>query len=58
MLGAHATVVRARELQLLVQCVLHHLLGAELQNVCGVMVNEGNGVVQAHGKGFRGLGVR
>ena len=53
MFGAHAAVVFTGELQVLVHLVLHHMFGTELQNFCRLMIDKGNGVIQAHGKDFR-----
>jgi hypothetical protein len=51
--GAHAAVVSAGELQVLVHLVLHHLFGGELQNFCRLVIDEGNRVIQAYGKDLR-----
>ena len=50
MFGAHTTAMLTRELQVLVHLALHHLFGRELQNHRRLMVDDSDGVKQAHGQ--------
>ncbi len=49
-LGAHVAAVLARELQVLVYLALHHRFGAELQQLCRLMIDERDGVKAADGR--------
>jgi len=51
--SAYRAAVRARKCFLFVDFMLNHLFGIELHYLCRVVINEGDGVKEAHMEGFR-----